>query len=140
MPQSMVPSSIIAARRCSCGSRRGWTVTPSGMVTWDSAIRLTTSWEIAVFTATGNSCAVCAGVTGATAAGDVAASRTSANTFSSWPWKSWRACSASSSVMSPRPMRDSVYSLRTERFLSIRSYISGCVNAGLSDSLWPRRR
>ena len=55
MPQSMVPSSIIAARRCSCGSRRGWTVTLSGMLTWDSAIRFTISWETAVDTATGNS-------------------------------------------------------------------------------------
>ncbi len=69
------------------------------------------------------------------AAGAWAASRTSANTFSSWPWKSWSACSASSMVMSPRPIRPSVYSLRTERFLSIRSYISGWVNDGLSASL-----
>ena len=61
MPQSIVSSSIIDARRCSCGSRRGWTVTRSGMLTWDSAIRLTTSWEIAVFTATGNSACGLAG-------------------------------------------------------------------------------
>ena len=132
MPQSIVPFSTEAARRCICGIRRGWTVIRSGMLTWDSAIRFTTSWETAVVTATGNSArasGTCAGV------GAAVASRTSAKTFSSWPWKSWSACSASSSVMSPRPMSDSVYSLRTERFLSIRLYICGLVNCGLSPSL-----
>ena len=42
-------------------------------------------------------------------------------------WKSSRACSASSRVMSPRLTRASVYSLRTERRASIRLYISGWV-------------
>ncbi len=81
MPQSIVPSSTIVARRCSWGSRRGCTVKPSGMSTWDSAIRLTTSVEIAVGTATGKpSC-------GSWASPEAAeASRTSVKTFSSWPW------------------------------------------------------
>ncbi|CAM5658053.1 hypothetical protein SAURM35S_09913 [Streptomyces aurantiogriseus] len=83
MPQSMVPSSTIAARRCSCGSRRGWTVMWSGTLTWDSAMRLTTSVEIAVGTATGKpSC----GSWEVPGAGCAVASRTSVKTFSSWPW------------------------------------------------------
>ena len=38
-------------------------------------------------------------------------------------WKSRCASSYSSSVMSPRPTRASVYSLRTERFASMRLYM-----------------
>ena len=83
MPQSIVPSSTIDARRCSCGSRRGWTVMWSGMFTCDSAIRFTISELTAVFTATGNSAC---GSDGAAAAGCEVASRTSVKTFSSWPW------------------------------------------------------
>ena len=83
MPQSMVPSSTMAARRCSCGSRRGWTVMWSGTFTWDSAIRLTVSVVTAVFTATGNSAC---GSEVSTAPGWLVASRTSVKTFSSWPW------------------------------------------------------
>lgn len=80
MPQSIVPFSTEAARRCICGIRRGWTVIDSGMLTWDSAIRFTTSAETAVSTATGN--AACgSGMCGA--AGCEVASRTSAKTFSS---------------------------------------------------------
>lgn len=105
MPQSIVPSSTIAARRWSCGSRRGWTVTRSGILTCDSAIRLTTSGETAVLTVTGNSAS---GPSGSCSTGCEVASRTSVKTFSSWPWKSWSACSASSRVMSPRPISDSV--------------------------------
>ncbi len=55
----------------------------SGMFTWDSAIRLTTSVVTAVFTATGNSGC---GSAGSTVAGWLVASRTSVKTFSSWPW------------------------------------------------------
>ena len=90
---------------CICGIRRGCTVIRSGMLTCDSAIRFTTSRDTAVVTATGNS-AWASGTWVRT--GCEVASRTSANTFSNCPWKSWSACSASSSVMSPRPMRDSV--------------------------------
>ena len=77
-------SSTIAALRCSCGSRRGWTWKVSGMLTWDSAIRFTVSEEIAVFTATGNS--ACGSDTGPAVGWEVTASRTSVKTFSSWPW------------------------------------------------------
>ncbi len=83
MPQSIVPSSTMAARRWSCGSSRGCTVTWSGMLTWDSAIRLTVSAVTAVFTETGNSAC---GSEGSAADGWEAASRTSVKTFSSWPW------------------------------------------------------
>lgn len=83
MPQSIVPSSTIAARRWSCGSSRGWTVTCSGMFTWEAAIRLTTSEDTAVGTATGNSdCEPDASCS----TGAAVASRTSVKTFSSWPW------------------------------------------------------
>ncbi|CPU66089.1 Uncharacterised protein [Mycobacteroides abscessus] len=37
--------------------------------------------------------------------------------------------------MSPRATRFSVYSLRTERFASMRLYMSGCVIEGSSPSL-----
>ncbi len=130
--QSIVLSSIEAARRWSCGSRRGCTVSQSGRLTCEAAIRLTISAEMPVWMLTGKSAT---GRPVSAGAGAVVASRTSAKTFSSWPWKSWSACSASSMVMSPRPISASVYSLRTERFLSIRSYISGWVNDGLSASL-----
>ena len=43
MPQSIGPSVIAAARRCSCGSTLGCTVKPSGSETCASAIRLSIS-------------------------------------------------------------------------------------------------
>ena len=48
VPQSIGPSAIAAARRCSCGSTFGCTVKPSGALTWASAIRFSVSREIAV--------------------------------------------------------------------------------------------
>ncbi len=105
MAQSMVLSSTEAARRCSWGSRRGWTVSHSGRLTCEAAIRLTISWEMPVWMLTGKSAC---GLPPVALAGVWAASRTSEKTFSSWPWKSWSACSASSMVMSPRPIRPSV--------------------------------
>jgi hypothetical protein len=48
VPQSMGPSVIAAARRCSCGSTLGCTVKPSGALTWASEIRLRTSIGMAV--------------------------------------------------------------------------------------------
>ncbi len=85
MPQSIVPSSTIAARRCSCGSRRGCTVMRVGDVDLglgdaldglrgdrgvhgDRELRLRLRDR-----ARAGRCAV-------------AASRTSVKTFSSWPW------------------------------------------------------
>ncbi len=48
VPQSIGPSVIAAARRCSCGSTFGCTVKPSGALTWASEIRLRVSLLIAV--------------------------------------------------------------------------------------------
>ena len=66
--------------------------------------------------------------------------RVSWNTRSRRSWKSRRASSASSTLMSPRPIRPSVYSLRTERLASMTAYIVGWVSDGSSASLCPRRR
>ncbi len=82
MAQSIESSSIIVARFCSCGSRRGWTVKPSGRLIWDSTTRLITSSVTVVGTSahSGPTCGVC-GSTGC-----LAASRTSAKTRSSCSW------------------------------------------------------
>src|SRR5699024_3254741 len=55
------------------------------------------------------------------------ASRTWLNTVSSWSWKSCAARLASSSEMSPRPMRASVYCSREVGSSLMMSYISGWV-------------
>ncbi len=43
MAQSMESSVTIWPRRCSSGERRGWTVKPSGRLSWVSTTRLTVS-------------------------------------------------------------------------------------------------
>ena len=48
MAQSIGPSVIACARRCSCGITCGWTVKPSGSVVCASAIFFSTSGVIAV--------------------------------------------------------------------------------------------
>ena len=84
----MVSSSIIAARRSSCGLSRGCTVKPSGMVTCVSMICFTESTVIAVGTAawlTGrSSCSRGSTVPGC--AGSSAASLVSVNARSSCCW------------------------------------------------------
>jgi hypothetical protein len=52
VPQSIGPLVMAAARRCSCGSTFGWTVKPSGVLTWASEIRLRNSGGMAVASST----------------------------------------------------------------------------------------
>ncbi len=66
---------------------------------------------------------------------EVCAACVSAKARSRRSWKSFCAASYSSCVMSPRPTSASVYSLRTERFASMRLYMSGWFIDGSSPSL-----
>ena len=108
---------------------------PSGLLTNASPIWWTTSTATPVVSGspTAWSISPLAGETMPVA--PVSAACVSANAISRRFWKSAFALSYSSSVMSPRPTRASVYRRRTERFASMRFVMSGCVIDGSSPSL-----
>ncbi len=108
--QSIGPWVMAAARRCSCGITLGCTVNPSGNVVCASAIFFSVSMVIAVPCLAPNF----AGYSGTRLVLPILfgvgalASRTSLNTLSNRSWNRVITVSASSTVMSPRPIRASV--------------------------------
>ena len=115
MPQSMASSATIVARRCNWGCRRGCTVKSSGIVSCEAMTVSICSCEMAVWISAAATCGFSVRSPCVTTSAfewlnvdSPSSVRVSWKIRSSCSWK-WRsAVSASSRVMSPRPISDSV--------------------------------
>jgi hypothetical protein len=96
----------MVTRRSNTGSTREWMANPSGSEPCTSPMRCTVDNGIEVLTPAGTTWWVSTDSDAAGGAFSIA--RTSRKTDSSCVAKSLRACSASSTEMSPRPISDSV--------------------------------
>ena len=143
--QSMPPSSPSAVRRrSSCLTSFGWTVKPSGTVRSSALSARSSSAGTAVATSGDGersswySPVACSTVPASSAALICALSVWCSSVRRSQT--SWRWFSTSSCVTMPVSTSFSAQ-ISAERFLFlIFAYISGCVYAGSSASLWPKRR